>query len=208
MCDIVTCRCLDLNMPLGRDLVLHVGLDGDGDMRVGGGNLLFGAGGVHLVSVLVGDTTAGLVGRSTVASTARGDPVDRAGVQGHVQRAREKTEDRVLITSVVDEREDIAGTEDKGNHGTDEGTTGDLTELTLAGALEDGGGAHERADEKDGQPAGDEDVIENKDDRGEGLETNEALVVLVQDGDVVQDHEDQDDGVRRQQQDVEAVKLK
>lgn len=83
-----------------------------------------------------------------------------------------------------------------------------MTELALAGALEDGSGAHEWADEEDGQPAGDEDVVENQDDRGEGLETNEALVVLVQDGDVVQDHEDQDDGVRRQQQDVEAVQLK
>lgn len=103
-------------MPRGRDLVLHVGLDGDGDVGVGGGDLLFGAGGVHLVSVLVGDTTAGLVGRSTVASTTRGDPVDRAGVQGHVQRAREKAEDRVLVTTEVDEGEDVAGTEDKGNH--------------------------------------------------------------------------------------------
>lgn len=188
--------------------MLHVGLDGDGNVGVGGGDLLFGEGTVNLVSVLVGDTTAGLVSRSIVARTARGDPVNRAGVQGHIQCAREKAEDRVLITTVVDEGEDVAGTEDKGNNGTDEGTTGNLTELALAGSLEDGGGAHKWADEEDGQPARDEDIVENQDDRGEGFETNEALVVLVQDSDVIQDHEDQDDGVGRQQQDVEAVQLK
>lgn len=146
--------------------MLHVGLDGDGNVGFGGCDLLFGAGGVHLMSVLVGIGTASLVGGSAVASTARGDPMDCAGIQGHVQRAREQAEDRVFIAAVVDEGEDVSGTENKGDHGADEGATGDLTEFSLRRALEDGGSGHEGADEKNGQPAGDEDVIEDKDDGG------------------------------------------
>lgn len=146
------------------DLVLHVGLDGDGDVGVGRCDLLFGAGGVHLVSVLVGVATADLVGGSAVASTARGDPVDCAGVQGHVQRAREQAEDRVFIAAVVDKGEDVSRAEYEGDHGADESTTGDLTEFSLGGALEDGGCRHKGTDEKNGQPAGDEDVVEDKND--------------------------------------------
>ena len=61
--------------------------------------------------------------------------------------------------------------------------------------MEDGGCGHQWADEEDCQPGGDEDVVEDEGDGCEGFETDEALVVNVEDCDAIEDHEDQDDGV-------------
>lgn len=161
-------------------------------------------GGGVVVVVLVGDTPAGLVG-GVGATSARGDPVDSDGVEGHIQSAREQADDRVLVAAVVDESEHVPGTENQSNNGTDQSATGNLAQLALAGTLEDRGGAHQWANEKDGEPAGHKDVIENQDDGGQGLEANDTLVLLVEDGNTVENHENEDDGVRCEQQDVDAV---
>lgn len=160
-------------------------------------------GGVVVV-VLVGDTTAGLVGR--VGTTgARGDPMNSDGVKGHIQGTREKAEDGVFVTAIVDKSEHISGTENQGDDGADQSAASNLTQLALAGTLKDRGGAHQWANEQDGEPAGHKDIIENQDDGGQGLETNDTLVLVVEDGNTVENHENQDDGVWGEQQDIDAV---
>ena len=146
----------------------------------------------------------GLLGRVRTTGTG-GDPMDRHGIQGHVEGAGEQTEDRVFKTTEVDEGKDVAGTQDQGNDGTDQGTLGHLTELHLGGTLENGGGGHQGADEENGQPARDEDIVQDENDRGQGLQTNVALVLIVQDGDAVEDHQDQDHGVGGQEYNVDLV---
>lgn len=187
--------------------LVGVGLDSDRDMGIRGRHLLFVArvvvGGIVVV-VLVGDAAAGLVG-GVGATGARGDPVDSDGVKGHIQGAREQAEDRVFVAAVVDKSEHVSRTEDQGDDGTDQSAAGNLAQLALAGALEDRGGAHQWANEQDGEPAGHKDIIENQDDGGQGLETNDTLVLFVEDGNAVENHENQDDGIRSEQQDVDAV---
>lgn len=140
-------------------VVVMVRLDGYRDVSVSGERALLVVGS-GILSGLVGDTTASLLGRGRSTGT-RGDPVDGAGVQGDIQCAGEQAHDRVLVTLVVDEREDVTGTQNQGNHGADESATGDLSELALAGTLENGVGAHEGTDEEDGEPARNKDIVED-----------------------------------------------
>lgn len=83
-----------------------------------------------------------------------------------------------------------------------------MTQFALAWTLKDGGGTHERSDEEDGEPQGDEDIIHDQGDGGSGLETNEAVLVFVQDGDSIEDHEGQDESVWSQEYDVGTIELK
>ena len=170
-------------------IVVVVRLDGYRDVRISGERALLVVGGI--LSGLGGDTAASLFcrGRSRSTST-RGDPVDCAGVQGDIECAGEQAQDRVFVTLVVDQGEDVAGAQNQGNHGADEGATSDLSELALAGALENGVGAHQGLDEEDGEPARDKDIVEDQDDGGQWLQPDVALVILVQHRDAVQDHED------------------
>lgn len=163
-------------------------------------------GGVVVVGVGVHVPLRGLVGSLSTART-RGDPMNRDSVQGHIQGTREQTQDRVFITTEVDEREDVARTQDEGNDGTDQGTLGNLTELHLGGTLKDRGGGHQGANEEHGQPARDEDVVEDESDGGQGFQTDITFILFVQDRDVVEDHEDQNHGVRGQQQNIDLVQL-
>lgn len=120
----------------------------------------------------------------------RSHPMDGASVQGHVQRARQQAQDRVFIPLEVDQGENVCGREDKGDNGTDKSPSGDLTKFSFRGSLENGSCGHQWADEEDCQPGGDEDVVEDEGDGCKGFETDEALVVNVEDGDAIEDHED------------------
>lgn len=127
---------------------------------------------------------------------SRSHPMDCACVQGHVQRARQQTQDRILIALEVNQSKHVCRRKDKGDDRTDKSPSGDLTEFSFRGSLEDRSCGHQWTDEEDCQPGGNEDVVENEGDGCEGFETDKALVVDVEDGDAIEDHEDQDDGVR------------
>lgn len=157
-----------------------------------------------LVAALAAVAAARSVGASQ-GLVARGDPVNCDRIQGHVQCAGEKTKKRILIAAEVYQREHIARAGEKRQDGSNQGTTRNTVQLGLGRALQCRAGTHQRTDKQNGEPARDEDIVQDQCDRGQRLQTNVAVAVLVQDGDTVHDHQDQNDDVWGEQHEVEAI---
>ena len=150
-------------------VLFHIGLDRDRHVRLQRSNLLLG--GRQVVSamdaVVAGVVTGSgslpcrLASAHNTSTTTGGDPMDGDGVQSHIGSTGRQTDQATLISLEDDQGRDVARTEDQGDDTTQEGSTGNITQLALGGALEQRGGAHEGADEQEGQPARDKDIVKD-----------------------------------------------
>lgn len=190
-------------------VLFHIGLNRNRHMRLQRSNLLLG--GRQVVSamdaVIAGVVTGAgslprrLGGAHNTSTTTGGDPMDGDGVQSHIGSTGRQADQATLVTLEDDQGRDVACTENQGDDTAQEGSTGNITQLTLGGALEQRSGAHEGADEQEGQPARDKDIVK---DQGIGSLRSQADVALsaffrTKLRVLVGNHKGDDDRVRHQQ---------
>lgn len=134
--------------------------------------------------------------------------MDGHGVESHVDGTGRQADQPALLALEQYQREDVGGREDQGDDGAHESAAGDVAKLALGGALEEGSGRHEGTDEECGEPAGDEDVVDDQCHGGRGQEADKAGAVALEVRDAKGEHQGKDAKVWDQQGQVDAIQLK
>jgi len=179
-------------------VLLHIALDRDRDMGIKRSDLLLGLGHVCLrLLTTVARGTLDHVGRPS-SSAAGSNPVNRDRIEGHVDCTGGQADETAFLTLENYQRKNIASTQDQRDKGPHQGATSNVTELSLGGALEKRGRRHQGPDEKESQPTGDENIVEDQSHGCWGQETDPALAVVAQVGNAEQNHYSNDGYVRYQ----------